>query len=108
MFRRQCYNKDGNISEQRTGVAITDLESLAVSSHFAPQTRYMPFESRIIYHATVAESVFEPCAIHTRWTIKVDALGSIISNCIVLQSMWNYAKDVDRARYGEVRIHELS
>ena len=38
---------------------------------------------------------------HTRWTIQIDALGSIISNRIVLQSMWNYAKDVDRARYGD-------
>ena len=38
---------------------------------------------------------------HTRWTIQIDALGSIISNCIVLQSIWNYAKDVDRARYGD-------
>ena len=38
---------------------------------------------------------------HTRWKIQIDGLGSIISNCIVLQSMWNYAKDVDRARYGD-------
>ena len=38
---------------------------------------------------------------HTRWTIQLDALGSNISNCVVLQSMWNYAKDVDRARYGD-------
>ena len=38
---------------------------------------------------------------HTRWTIQLDVLGSIISNCVVLQSMWNYAKDVDRARYGD-------
>ena len=37
---------------------------------------------------------------HTRWTIKVDALGSIISNCTVLQSTPDDAKDVDRARYG--------
>ncbi len=53
-----------------------------------------------MYHATAAESVFELCA------YQVDdkgrrPLGSIISNCIVLRSMWNYAKDVDRARYGE-------
>ena len=38
---------------------------------------------------------------HTRWTIQIDALGSVISNCIVLQSMWYYAKDFDRARYGD-------
>ena len=34
MFRRQCYNGAGNISGQRTGVTIQDLESRAVSSHF--------------------------------------------------------------------------
>ena len=38
---------------------------------------------------------------HTRWTIKVDALGSITSNCTVLQSTPDDAKDVDRARYGD-------
>ena len=37
---------------------------------------------------------------HTRWTIKVDALGSITSNCTVLRSTPDDAKDVDRARYG--------
>ena len=42
---------------------------------------------------------------HTSWTIQIDALGSIVSNCIVLQSMWNYAKDVDRARYGDEGKH---
>ena len=31
---------------------------------------------------------------HTRWTIKVDALGSI-------HSTWDDAKYVDRARYGD-------
>ena len=38
---------------------------------------------------------------HARWTIQMDALGSTsasYSNCIVLQSMWNYPK---RARYGD-------
>ena len=48
--------------------------------------------------------MFEQCGI-TRWTIKVDALGpcmsSIISNCTVLQSTWDDAKAVDRARYGD-------
>ena len=38
---------------------------------------------------------------HTRWTIKVDALGSITSNCTVLRSTPDDAKDVDRARYGD-------
>ena len=36
---------------------------------------------------------------HTRWTIKVDALGSITSNCTVLRSTPDDAKDVHRARY---------
>ena len=40
---------------------------------------------------------------HTRWTIKVDALGSITSNCTVLRSTPDDAKDVDRARYGDER-----
>ena len=48
----------------------------------------------------MAESVFEPCAIPDG-PIKVDALGSIISNCTILQSTWDNAKDVDRARYGD-------
>ena len=49
----------------------------------------------------MAESVFEPCAI-SDGPIKVDALGSIISNCTILQSNWDDAKyDVDRARYGD-------
>ena len=38
---------------------------------------------------------------HTRWTIKVDALGSITSNCTVLRSTPDDAKDVDQARYGD-------
>ena len=38
---------------------------------------------------------------HTRWTVKVDALGSIISNCTVLRSRGDDAKDVDRARYSD-------
>ena len=38
---------------------------------------------------------------HTRWTIKVDALGSITSHCTVLRSTPDDAKDVDRARYGD-------
>ena len=38
---------------------------------------------------------------HTRWTIKVDALGRIISNSTVLRSTPDDAKDVDRARYGD-------
>ena len=38
---------------------------------------------------------------HTRWAIKVDALGSITSNCTVLRSTPDDAKDVDRARYGD-------
>ena len=42
---------------------------------------------------------------HTRWTIKIDALGSIISKGIVLQSTWDEAKDVDRARYGDEGKH---
>ena len=42
---------------------------------------------------------------HTRWTIKVDALGSITSNCTVLQSTPGDAKDVDRARYGDEGKH---
>ena len=42
---------------------------------------------------------------HTRWTIEIDALGSIISNGIVLQSTWDDAKDVDRARYGDEGKH---
>ena len=29
------------------------------------------------------------------------ASAASYSNCIVLQSMWNYAKDVDLARYGD-------
>ena len=29
------------------------------------------------------------------------ASSASYSNCIVLQSMWNYAKDVDLARYGD-------
>ena len=41
------------------------------------------------------------CHIHTRWTIKVDALGSFISNCMVLRSTPDDAKDVNRARYGD-------
>ena len=41
---------------------------------------------------------------HTRWTIKVDALGSITSNCMVLQSTPGDAMDVDRARYGDEGI----
>ena len=31
-FRRQCYNGAGNISGQRTGVAIQDLESRALTT----------------------------------------------------------------------------
>ena len=42
---------------------------------------------------------------HTRWTIQVDALGSIISNCTVLRSTPDDAKDVDRARYGDEGKH---
>ena len=38
---------------------------------------------------------------HTRWTIKVDAVGSITSNCTVFRSTLDDAKDVDRARYGD-------
>ena len=38
---------------------------------------------------------------HTRWTIKVDAPGSITSNCTVLRSTPDDAKYVDRARYGD-------
>ena len=38
---------------------------------------------------------------HTRWTIKVDALGSITSNCTILRSTPDDVKDVDRARYGD-------
>ena len=38
---------------------------------------------------------------NSRWTIKVDALGSIIRNCTVLRSTTGDAKDVDRARYGD-------
>ena len=38
---------------------------------------------------------------HTRWTIKIDTLGSIISNGIVLQSTWDDAKDVGRALHGD-------
>ena len=50
----------------------------------------------------MAESVFEPRAIPDGpITIKVDALGSIISNCTILQSTPDDAKDVDRARYGD-------
>ena len=37
----------------------------------------------------------------TRWTIKVDALGSITSNCTALRSTLDGAKDVDRARYSD-------
>ena len=36
-----------------------------------------------------------------RWTIKVDALGSITSNCTLLRSTPDDAKNVDRARYGD-------
>ena len=42
---------------------------------------------------------------HTRWTITVDALGSITSNCTVLRSTPDDAKDVDRARYGNEGKH---
>ena len=38
---------------------------------------------------------------HTRLTIKVDAVGSITSNCTVFRSTLDDAKDVDRARYGD-------
>ena len=38
---------------------------------------------------------------HTRWTIKVDALGSITINCTALRSTLDDAKDVDRARHGD-------
>ena len=38
---------------------------------------------------------------YTRRTIKVDALGSITSNCTLLRSTPDDAKDVDRARYGD-------
>ena len=41
------------------------------------------------------------CHAAARWTIKVDALGSITSNCTVLRSTPDDAKDVDRARYGD-------
>ena len=39
--------------------------------------------------------------VRTRWTIKVDDLGSITRNCTVLRSTPDDAKDVDRARYGD-------
>ena len=39
--------------------------------------------------------------IRTRWTIKVDALGSITSNCTVRRSTPDDAEDVDQARYGD-------
>ncbi len=40
--------------------------------------------------------------VRTRWTIKVDALCSIItSNCTVRRSTPDDAKDVDQARYGD-------
>ena len=55
---------------------------------------------------------------HTRLTIKIDALRNIINNgivpkkdikvfrsLIVLQSTWDDAKDVDRARYGDEGKH---
>ena len=42
---------------------------------------------------------------HTRWAIKVDALGSITSNCTVLRSTPDDAKDVDRARCGDEGKH---
>ncbi len=48
----------------------------------------------------MADSVFEPCDIPDG-PIKVDALGSIISNCTILQSTCDEAKDIDRARYGD-------
>ena len=38
---------------------------------------------------------------HTRWTIEVDAQGSITSNCTVLRSTPDDAKYVDLARYGD-------
>ena len=38
---------------------------------------------------------------HTIWTIKVDALGSITSSCMVFRSTPDDAKDVDRAQYGD-------
>ena len=73
------------------------------SQSIRPEDKVYAVESRIIYHATAAESLFEPCAIpggRYRWTPWVASSASY-SNCIVLQSMWNYAKDVDRARYGD-------
>ena len=39
--------------------------------------------------------------VHTRWTIKGYALGSIISNCTVLRSTSEDAKYVDPVRYGD-------
>ncbi len=47
---------------------------------------------------------------HTRWAIKVDALGSITSNCTVLRSTPDDAKDVDRAHNTvmKVRIRGIS
>ena len=42
---------------------------------------------------------------HTRWTITVDALGSITSNCTVLRSTPDDTKDVDRARCGDEGKH---
>ena len=63
-----------------------------------PKNKIYSVEWRRTYQATVAESVFEPCAI-ADGPIKVDALGSIIRNCKILQSTWDDAKDVDLARY---------
>ena len=71
MFRRQCYNKDGNISGQRTDVAITDLESRAVSSHFEGHAlnltasgmlkQYAPFKYVMsTSHESITLKVFAP------------------------------------------------
>ena len=94
-FRRQCYDGVGNMSGQRTCVAkrIQKLEP-GQSNHILKATRFIgiPGDSGRIGVRTMC---------HTRWTIKVDALGSITSNCTVLRSTPDDAKDVDRARYGD-------
>ena len=43
------------------------------------------------------------CSNHVPYQVddKDTPLGSIISNCIVLQSTWDDAKNVDRSRYGD-------
>ena len=127
-FRRQCYDGVGNMSGQRTCGAqrIQELEP-GQSNHILKATRWMwqraaclsklmltasgmlkqvdamstsHEDIKLIKYSSQKEDIFRRISENIgRWTIKVDALGSI--TCTVLRSTPDDAKDVDRARYGD-------